>query len=171
MIKAAKIYVRYMDATSRVVGRVVMFLIFAMIGTLLFETVSRNFFNRPQIWTLETAQFLMAAYYLLGGGYVLLIGGHVRMDLFYGKWSAKKKATFDVITFFIVLIYLGVLMYGGIQSTLYAIKYNQVTYSAWAPPMIPIKIIMTTGIALMFLQAVSEFIKNLAKASERIDHE
>lgn len=171
MIKAAKIYVRYMDATSRVVGRVVMFLIFAMIGILLFETVSRNFFNRPQIWTLETAQFLMAAYYLLGGGYVLLIGGHVRMDLFYGKWSAKKKATFDVITFFIVLIYLGVLMYGGIQSTLYAIKYNQVTYSAWAPPMIPIKIIMTTGIALMFLQAVSEFIKNLAKASERIDHE
>lgn len=171
MIKAAKIYVRYMDATSRVVGRVVMFLIFAMIGILLFETVSRNFFNRPQIWTLETAQFLMAAYYLLGGGYVLLIGGHVRMDLFYGKWSAKKKATFDVITFFIVLIYLGVLMYGGIQSTLYAIKYNQVTYSAWAPPMIPIKIIMTTGIALMFLQAVSEFIKNLAKASEKIDHE
>lgn len=162
MIKAAKIYVRYMDATSRWLGKVVMFSIFAMIGILMYETVSRTFFNRPHIWSMETAQFVMAAYYLLGGGYTLLMGGHVRMDLLYDKWSAKRKAVSDAITFFITLLYFVVLLYGGIQGILYAVKYKQVTYSAWAPQVAPIKIIMTTGIALMLLQVVAEFIKDLA---------
>lgn len=163
MIKAAKIYVRYMDATSRAVGRVVMYMIFGMIAILLFETVSRTFFNAPHIWSVESAQFVMAAYYLLGGGYTLLIGSHVRMDLLYNNWSAKKKAVADVITFFVALIYLVVLTYGGWQGIKYAIKYKQVTYSAWAPQVTPIKIIMQIGIVMMLLQLISEFIKDIAK--------
>lgn len=162
MIKAAKIYVRYMDATSRAVGRVVMFLIFGMIAILLYETVSRTIFNRPHIWSVESAQFVMAAYYLLGGGFSMLIGSHVRMDLLYNNWSAKKKAVVDVITFFIILLYLVVLIYGGFQGILYALKYKQVTYSAWAPQVAPIKIIMQIGIVMMLLQVIAEFIKDLA---------
>ncbi len=164
MIKAAKAYVRYMDKTSRVVGRFAMYLIFVMMAILLLETVARIIFNRSQIWTVEMAQFFMAAYYLLGGGYTLIIGGHVRMDLFYQKWSAKKKALADVITFFITLIYMVVLLYGGIKGLLYSIKYNQVSYSSWAPPVTPIKIIMLIGITLMLLQTISELIKDLAIA-------
>jgi len=162
MIKAAKIYVRYMDATSRAVGKFVMFLVFAMIGILIYETVSRTIFNRPHVWSMETAQFVMAAYYLLGGGYTLLMGGHVRMDLLYNKWSAKRKAVADVITFFIILLYLVVLLYGGFQGIQYALKYKQVTYSAWAPQVAPIKIIMQIGIVMMLLQIIAEFIKDLA---------
>jgi len=162
MFKAAKIYVRYMDAISRAVGSVVKFMIFGMIAILLYETLSRTIFNRPHIWSVESAQFVMAAYYLLGGGYSLLIGSHVRMDLLYDRWSAKKKAVVDVITFFIALLYLGVLTYGGWQGILYAIKYKQVTYSAWAPQVAPIKIIMQIGIVMMLLQLIAEFIKDLA---------
>jgi TRAP-type mannitol/chloroaromatic compound transport system permease small subunit len=162
MIKAAKIYVRYMDATSRAVGKVVMFLIFGMIAILLYETVSRTIFNRPHIWSVESAQFVMAAYYLLGGGFSMLIGSHVRMDLLYNNWSAKKKAVVDVITFFIILLYLVVLIYGGFQGIQYALKYKQVTYSAWAPQVAPIKIIMQIGIVMMLLQVIAEFIKDLA---------
>ena len=164
MLKAAKAYVRYIDKTSRVVGRFAMFIIFAMMGILLFETLARIFFNRSQLWSVEMAQFFMATYYLLGGGYTLLIGGHVRMDLFYHRWSAKKKAIFDVITFFITLLYMVVLLFGGIKGLIYSIKYNQVSYSSWAPPMTPIKIIMLIGITLMLLQIISELIKDLAIA-------
>jgi len=163
MTKAAKTYVRYMDATSRAVGTVVMFLIFGMIAILLYETVSRTIFNQPHIWSVESAQFVMAAYYLLGGGYTLLMGSHVRMDLLYDRWSAKGKAVADIITFFIALLYLVVLTYGGWQGILYAVKYKQVTYSAWAPQVAPIKIIMQIGIVLMLLQLIAEFIKDLAK--------
>ena len=113
-----------MDATSRIVGKFAMFLIFAMVAILLFETMARIIFNRSQLWSVEMAQFFMAAYYLLGGGYTLLIGGHVRMDLFYHRWSAKKKALIDIITFFMTLLYMVVLLYGGIKGLIYSIKYN-----------------------------------------------
>jgi len=162
MVKAAKIYVRYVDATNRALGKVVIYLIFGIIGILLYEALSRTIFNRPRIWSVELAQFVMAAYYLLGGGYSLLIGSHPRMDILYRNWSAKKKAFVDAITFFLALLYLVVLNYGGIQSVLYALKYKQVTSSVWSPQMAPIKIIMTVGMFLMLLQLVAEFIKDLA---------
>jgi len=104
----------------------------------------------------------MAAYYLLGGGYSMLIKSHVRMDLLYNNWSVRRKAVADVITFFIALLYLVVLTYGGWQGILYAVKYKQVTYSAWAPQVTPIKIIMQIGIVMMLLQIIAEFIKDLA---------
>ena len=162
MIKAAKTYVRYIDKASRVVGKGAMFLIFAMMGILIFETIARIIFNRSQLWSVEMTQFFMAAYYLLGGAYTLLIGGHVRMDLFYHKWSAKRKALADVITFFITLIYMVVLIFGGIKGLMYSIKYKQVSYSSWAPQVTPIKIIMLFGMTLMLLQIISELIKDIA---------
>ncbi|MFZ3109279.1 MAG: TRAP transporter small permease subunit [Rectinemataceae bacterium] len=162
MIKAAKAYVKYVDATSKWVGKVVMYLIFVMIGILLYDTISRTVFNKPNVWAVELTQFFMAPYYLLGGASALLLGGHVRMDVFYDKWSPKRKALSDVITFPIILFYIAVLIIGGIQGIQYAAKYGQVTYSSWAPKVLPVKIFMVAGIVLMLLQVISEFIKDIA---------
>jgi len=138
-------------------------MIFAMMGILLFESISRTLFNWPHIWVVEIAQFLMAAYYLLGGGYSMILDGHVRMDLLYGPWSAKRQALADVITAPVLIFYLVFLLYGAISSIEYAVTYNQVNYTPWGPPMAPIKIIMGIGILLMLLQAVAVFFKDLAK--------
>jgi TRAP-type mannitol/chloroaromatic compound transport system permease small subunit len=164
MNKALKIYVRHVDAMSLRIGNVAKFLILAMIGVLAFEAISRNFFNSSHIWSLEITEYINVTYYLLGGAYTLLIGGHVRMDVFYTNWSAKKKAIFDIITFVFGLIFLVMLIYGGSKSVIYSLKYNQVAYSAWAPPVAPIKIISVIGIVLMLLQNIAEFIKDLAIA-------
>lgn len=162
MIRAAKTYVKYIDATSRFVGKVVMYLIFIMMGILLYDTIMRTVFGKPNIWAVELTQFFMAAYYLLGGAFTLLVGGHVRMDLFYSRWTKKGKAIADVITFVPLMIYMVILLWGGIQGIQYAIQYKQVTYSAWAPQVTPIKIFMVLGIILMFLQVISELIKDIA---------
>jgi hypothetical protein len=47
---------------------------------------------------------------------------------------------------------------------MYAIEYDQRKFSMWNPSMVPIKLIMCFGIALMLLQSVSIFFKDLAKA-------
>ncbi len=124
--------------------------------------MSRTFFNHPWIWTVEMAQFVMAAYYTLGGAYTLIMDGHVRMDLAYAKWSPKNKALADVLTFVVIMLYLVVLLLGGIISLEYSIKYKQKSYSSWAPPVTPIKIIMVFGMFLMILQVIAEFFKDLA---------
>ena len=164
MPKPIKTFVRYVDAVNKAVGYFSMYVVFFMMGILLFETLSRTFFDRPHIWVVEIAQFTMAAYYLLGGGYSMILKGHVRMDLLYGRWSARKQAVVDLITMPFLFFYLGVLLYGAISSTQYAIEYRQVNYTPWAPPLAPIKIIMTIGIALMLLQAIATFFKDLEKA-------
>jgi len=164
MPKPIKIFVRYVDAISTVVGKFSQYLVFGMMGLLLYESISRTIFNRPHIWVVEMAQFTMAAYYLLGGGYSMILEGHVRMDLLYGRWSRKTQAVMDMLTSIVLFFYLGILLFGSISSLEYALKYGQVNYTSWAPPLAPIKIIMTIGIALMLLQAIAFFFKDLATA-------
>ena len=161
-----KTYVRVVDRFNRGVGRVTMYLIFVMMGILLWSSISKAFFL-PSLWTLEMAQFVMAAYFLLGGAYSLQLDSHVRMDLAYGRWSPRTKAIVDVITIFMLFTYLFFLLYGGISSTNYAIQYSETSYSSWSPYMAPIKIVMVIGIFLTLLQATSIFIKDLAVALGR----
>ena len=113
---------------------------------------------------MEIAQFLLATYYLLGGAYSMQTDSHVRMDLFYSRWTPRGRATADALTVLCLLFYLGVLLYGGLSSTQYAIEYGQKNYSSWAPPLAPVKIIMSFGIFMMLLQSLSVFIKDLATA-------
>lgn len=89
------------------------------------------------------------------------LGSSVRMDLFYSTWSDRKKAWVDSFTVLFLIFYLGVLLYGGIDSTLYAIKYQEHSPSLWRPLMWPVKSLMCFGILLMLLQAVSELCKDV----------
>jgi TRAP-type mannitol/chloroaromatic compound transport system permease small subunit len=159
-----KAYVRAVDAVNRVVGRFTMYLIFAMMGVLLFSSGSRTFAGVSHIWVVEIAQFLLAAYYLLGGGYSMQLDSHVRMDLVYSRWKPRTRAAVDVVTAGFLVFYLIVLLVGGLSSTQYAIEYGQKNYSSWAPPLAPIKIVMVIGIVLMLLQVIAIFFKDLAKA-------
>ena len=69
------------------------------------------------------AQFAMVAYYMLGGPYSILMGSNVRMDLFYGNWSLRRKATVDSVTVLFLIFYLGVMLYGAFGSTAYSLGY------------------------------------------------
>lgn len=162
MPPAIKAYVRYVEAFNRGVGRITMYLILVMMAILLWSSFSKTFLL-PSLWTLEMAQFTLTAYYLLGGAYSLQLGSNVRMDLIYGGWSHRQRAWVDAFSIFALIFYLGVLLYGGIESTTYALEYGERSYSAWRPYMAPIKIIMCTGIFLMLLQAIAEFFKDIAK--------
>jgi TRAP-type mannitol/chloroaromatic compound transport system permease small subunit len=158
------LYVRYVEAVGRLVGRLTMLLVFVMIGVLLYSSISRTAFNLPLIWVVEISQFMLVGYFLLGGAYSMQLDAHVRMDLFYSKWRPRRRAFTDSITAFCLIFYLVVLLMGGLSSTQYAIEYGQKNYSTWAPPLAPIKIIMCIGIVLMLLQAIAILIRDVARA-------
>ncbi len=163
MRKGIRAFVRVVDAFNLRVGRFAMYLIFAMLAVLLYSSISKTFFT-PSIWTLESAQFLMVAYFLLGGAYSMQLHAHVRMDLAYSNWSPRTRAVVDAITVFMLLFYPVMLLIGGISSTEYAIEYKETSYSAWSPYMAPIKIVMCLGIVMMLLQAIATFFKDLYAA-------
>jgi TRAP-type mannitol/chloroaromatic compound transport system permease small subunit len=141
-----------------------MYLVFLLLAMLLLSSISRGLLDISYIWSVEMAQFVLAAYYLLGGGYSMQLDSHVRMDLLYSLWSPRKQALADALTSGFLIFYLVILLIGGISGTIYAITYGQKNYSSWAPPLAPIKVIMCIGIALMLLQVLAVFFKDVAKA-------
>ena len=176
-------YITTIDAINYRIGRVVMYGIFVLMGILLWSSISKTFFL-PTLWTLEMAQFVMVAYYILGGPYSIQLGTNVRMDLLYGEWSLRKKAWFDLVTVLFLIFYLAVLLYGGISSTAYSLGYwgtEPVSFfgglisgseelgrlerssTAWRPYMWPVKSIMVLGIFLLLLQCVSELLKDVLR--------
>ncbi|MEQ8815352.1 MAG: TRAP transporter small permease subunit [Thalassobaculum sp.] len=162
MPKAIQLYVRYVEAFNRRVGRIAMYGIFALVGILLWSSISKTFFL-PSLWTLEMAQFMMVAYYILGGPYSIQLDANVRMDLIYGSWSPRTKAWVDAFSVLFLIYFLGVLMYGGVNSTVYSLEYGERSPTAWRPYLWPIKIVMCFGIGLMILQAVAEFFKDIGR--------
>lgn len=176
---------RFVDRINRGLGLVVMYGVFVLMGVLLWSSISKTFFL-PSLWTLELAQYAMVAYYMLGGPYSILMGANVRMDLFYGNWSLRRKATIDCFTVLFLIFYLGILLYGALSSTAYSLGYwgtapiefftGLVTGSedigrlersstAWRPYIWPVKAIMIVGLFLMLLQALSELSKDILRAT------
>ena len=119
---AVRTFVRWVDAINYRVGRFAMYLLFVMGAMLLYSTLSRVLFGVPVNWVLEMSQFMLSAYYLLGGAYALQMDQHVRMDLFYSRLDARRRAMTDAFTILFVVFYLVVLFGGGISSTNYAIQ-------------------------------------------------
>lgn len=154
-------YVRAVEAVNHRVGRIAMYLLFVMMAILLWSSISKTFLV-PSLWTLEMAQFTLVAYYMFGGPYSLQMGAHVRMDLLYSRWTERQKASADALTVVALLVYLGVLLYGGISSTEYSLEYGERSPTAWRPYLWPIKALMCLAAVLMLLQATALLIRDVA---------
>jgi TRAP-type mannitol/chloroaromatic compound transport system permease small subunit len=164
MPRALVAFVRIVDEVNRRVGRFAIYLFYVLAAILLWATISRVLLKVPVNWAIEMSQFILSAYYLLGGAYSLQLDAHVRMDLIYGGLSPRRRAITDAITILFVIFYLVVLFAGGLSATNYAIVYHQKNYSSWAPLLWPVKVAMTIGIFLMLLQTIATFIKDVAAA-------
>ena len=192
MPRAILLYINMIDAMNRFIGRIAMYLIFVLMAVLIWSSTSKVFLT-PSMWTLETAQFIMMAYFFLGGPYSIQLGSNVRMDLFYGDWSLKTKAWVDAFTVLFLLFYLGVLLYGGLISTAYSLGYFgnepfdfflnlgwtfltegpsaaseklgflERSSTAWRPMLWPIKVVLCLGIFLMILQSLAEFFRDISR--------
>jgi TRAP-type mannitol/chloroaromatic compound transport system permease small subunit len=156
-------FIRVVDSVNYRIGRVAMYGIFVLMGILIWSSVSKTFFL-PSLWTLEMAQFAMVAYYMLGGPYSIQLGSNVRMDLLYGGWSDRRKAQVDALTVMFLIFYLGVMLWGGLDSTMYSLQYGgERSPTAWRPYMWPIKSLMCVALVLMLLQAMSELAKDVLR--------
>lgn len=161
-------YVRLMDGLSDFIGAFAKYLIYVMIGVLLFDVLSDKAFGYVQNWTVETAQFTLAAFYFLAGPKTLRDDTHVRLDLIYANLTDRNKALIDMITVWIVIFYLAVMLWGSVSSLQYSWATNQRLPSLWAPSLIPIKVLMTVCLGLMILQCIAIFFKDLAKVRGKV---
>lgn len=168
MSSAIRSYVRFMDGLADFIGAFAKYLIYVMIFVLLFDVISDKAFDKVQNWSVETAQFTLAAFYFLAGPKTLKDDTHVRLDLIYAHLSERAKAMIDAFTVWIVIFYLSVMLWGAISSLKYSWATNQRLPSLWAPSVVPIKVLMVVCIVLMILQCISIFFKDVAKVRGKV---
>ncbi len=154
-------YVHFVDALNRRLGRFAMYLLYLMMGIMVWSMVTKAM-HIPAIWTLEMAQFTLVAYYMLGAPWSLQGEVNVRMDLLYARFSTRGRALTDAFTVFCLMFYLGVMLYGAFDSTAYSFAMNERNPTAWRPPLWPLKSIITASFALMLLQASTLLLRDLA---------
>ena len=168
MSSVIRSYVRLMDRLADFIGEFAKYLIYVMIGVLLFDVVSDKAFGFVQNWTVEMAQFTLAALYFMAGPKTLKDDTHVRLDLVYSTLSERGKAWIDMITVWIVMFYLAIMLWGATSSLKYSWATNQKLPSLWAPSLVPIKVLMVVCIVLMILQCISIFFKDVAKVRGKV---
>ena len=83
-------------------------------------------------------------------------------DLIYARFTTRGQALTDALTVFCLMFYLGVMLWGAFDSTVYAFEMNEVNPTAWRPPLWPIKSIITFSFLLMLLQAGVHLIRDIA---------
>ena len=129
-------YVRGVESLVRGLGIAAMYLLLVILAVLMFPVFARGS-GINTIWALEMAQFAVGAYYLLGAGWTLQRGAHVRMDFLYANWKPRTKAIVDAVTSFFVLFYLAVMLLGGWDSCAYAVVAKQVNHTVWELWLLP----------------------------------
>ena len=151
------------------VGRWVSYLVFAMFAFLILEVFLRYVFGAPTVWTNELTQMLFGIYGVLAGGYVMAHKGHVNVDLFHSALPVRVRAGLDVITSAVFFIFVGALLYFGSSMALESIEGLETSYSAWTPPIWPIKACIPLGALLLLLQGLAKLLQDLGVAFNLID--
>lgn len=161
MHRALAAYVGFVDTLNRRLGRFAMYLLYLMMAIMVFSMVTKAI-RIPAIWTLEMAQFTLVAYYMLGAPWSLQTDVNVRMDLLYARFTTRGRALTDAFTVLCLMFYLGVMLYGAFDSTVYSYTHDERNPTAWRPVLWPLKTIITLSFALMLLQSTAILIRDLA---------
>lgn len=154
-------FLKAIDGLSEKSGRAVSFLIILLTGVILFEIVARYLFHSPTNWAHEVAQMIYGAYVILLGAYVLGHGGHVNVDLFYKRLRPRTRAVVDLFTWLLFFYFCGLLLWKGGEMTWDSIQVWEVDSTSFAPPLYPIKMTIPVAAALILLQGLAKFIRDL----------
>lgn len=151
------------DAIAEFLGRIGWLLILYCMIFGVTDVFLRYALNAPSQWigtTLQAAMVLMAC---TGGAYALKHDAFVKLDLFYANVSTRTKAVLDVLTAPFTLLFLGVLIWKGIDAALLSIRFNQVTPTAVPIPIYPIKSIIPMAGAIVLLVVVKQLVRDVRR--------
>lgn len=84
--------VNLLDRISAAVGRAAAWLTLFMVIVTFVVVVMRYVFDAGLIWLQESVIWMHAAVFMLGAAYTLRDEEHVRVDVFYRKMSARRRA-------------------------------------------------------------------------------
>ncbi|MDC0484760.1 SDR family NAD(P)-dependent oxidoreductase [Candidatus Pelagibacter ubique] len=156
------------DLFNKWVGNTVCWITIPLIFAMVYEVLARKLFNAPTMWAYDMSRFMYGALFMLGAGYALSKGVHIRADFLYRNFKTKNQGRID---FWLYLIFyfpgLSVFLYmstGFLQESI--MRGEKGMDTAWMPYMWPIKACLFVGIILLIVQGISELFKSYWAATK-----
>ena len=150
------------DKFSKITGNIVCWILMPLILAMTYEVIMRKLFLAPTIWAYDMSRFLYGALFMLGAGYALSKGVHIRADFLYRNFKTKNQGLVDFWLY--ILFYfpgLTVFLYMTIGYVEEAIRRGERGMdTTWMPFMWPIKSCLLIGIIFLLIQGVSELLKS-----------
>lgn len=156
--------VRMIDSLGTGVANCVKWLIPFLVLITIFDVVLRYFFQAPTLWARELVSLLFGPMWMLTGAYLLITDEQVRMDLLFHRFSIRKKAIFDLITFTLFFYYFGAMFFYAWQDWWSTLVNNEHTRSVWRPVLWPFKLAIPVGVSLLLIAGVGKYIRDLYTA-------
>jgi TRAP-type mannitol/chloroaromatic compound transport system permease small subunit len=99
-----KSYIRVIDKLNEKVGTAVSWLTIVLVLVTCYDVIVRYIFKESSVAFQELEWHLFAVIFLAGSAYTLKMNEHVRVDIFYSRFSKEKKALIDFIGSILFLI-------------------------------------------------------------------
>ena len=153
---------RLIDRASEAVGRFVMWGVLVATLVATGNALAKHFFGQGSNAWLEAQWYLFGALFLLGAGYTLKHGGHVRIDVLHQRLSDRTRAWIDLFGGLLFLLpFAGLLAW--LSWALFAESWRIQEMSPDAGGLVrwPVKLMLPLGFGLLCLQGISEIIKSI----------
>lgn len=149
------------DNLIATIGRSISWLNVALIVIICLDVISRYLFSFSKNWILELEWHFFALIFLLGSAYALQEDKHVRVDVFYQRFSQRTQTVINLIGTVIFLIpwcYLVITSgYKFANNSLYISEGSP--QPGGLPARYVIKFMIVVGFVLLLLQGVSMIVK------------
>jgi TRAP-type mannitol/chloroaromatic compound transport system permease small subunit len=156
------------DKLSKWIGNVVCWITMPLMLAMTYEVLARKLFLAPTMWAYDMSRFFYGALFMLGAGYALSKGVHIRADFLYRNFKVKTQGLIDFWLY--LLFYFPGLLAFFYMTTIFVIESIQRGEkgmdTAWMPYMWPIKACLWFGILFLLVQGISELFKSYYAAKK-----
>ncbi len=143
-------------------GYLTAMLIFPMTAIIIYEVFMRYLFNRPTSWGFELTTYIYGIHFMLGLGYTLMYNGHVRVEVFVTLLSRRKQQIISILcNLFLLLPVFSLFCYASWSYAWTSVVRNEKSWTSWAPPLYPFKLLMALGFLMFVIQGVSTLLKEI----------
>lgn len=97
-------YANYIDKLNEIVGKSVAWAVLAMTLITFIVVVLRKGFDWGSIALQESALYFHALLFMAGAAYTLKHNGHVKVDIFYQRFSTKTRAWVNLLGTLLLLL-------------------------------------------------------------------
>ena len=156
------------DKSSKWIGNVVCWITVPLMFAMVYEVFARKLFLAPAMWAYDMSRFFYGALFMLGAGYALSRGVHIRADFLYRNFKVKNQGLVDFWLY--LLFYFPGLLFFFYMTTGFVLESIQRGErgmdTAWMPFLWPIKACLWFGILFLLIQGISELFKSYYAAKK-----